>query len=105
MIDIRVAESLWSTAMMPEGVVEKWLKADGAHVSAGLAICVVRIEDALHDIVAPASGRLEIDAQANDVIEPGALLGRIAAPRRGAEGALVIDADQGASARRAARLT
>jgi hypothetical protein len=50
MTDIRVSDSLWTTAMMPEGTIEKWLVTDGARVDKGHAVCVVRVEDALHDI-------------------------------------------------------
>lgn len=77
MVDIHVADSLWTSAMAPEGLVEKWLLQEGANVAAGHAICVVRIEDALHDIVAPTSGKLTIVAKVNHLIEPGALLARI----------------------------
>ena len=43
-------------------------------ISAGERIAEVRIEDALHEIVAPASGRATIVAEVNAVIEPGSVL-------------------------------
>lgn len=77
--DITVDEALWRSSILPEGVLEDWLARDGAEVATGHAIAVVRIEDAQHDLIAPAAGRLQIFRQPNAVIEPGALLGRIVA--------------------------
>ena len=56
-MDIRVSEELWATAMAPEGLLERWRVADGAPVRRGEAIAEVRIEECLHDIVAPDDGR------------------------------------------------
>jgi pyruvate/2-oxoglutarate dehydrogenase complex dihydrolipoamide acyltransferase (E2) component len=77
MTDIRVTEALWASTMAPEGIFENWLVPDGAHISAGDASAQVRIEDALHDVLAPATGRLTTIAASNDVIEPGTVLGQI----------------------------
>lgn len=77
MTDVRVADDLWSSSMLPEGVVERWLVADGATVKSGQALVEIRIEDALHEIGAPAAGRIAIVSQANAVIEPGALLAKV----------------------------
>lgn len=74
---IRIDEALWASSMLPEGVVERWLVADGASVAAGAPVAVVRIEDALHDIVSPWSGRLRIMAARDALVEPGAILARI----------------------------
>jgi pyruvate/2-oxoglutarate dehydrogenase complex dihydrolipoamide acyltransferase (E2) component len=57
--------------------VERWFVADGVVVAPGERIAEVRIEDALHEIVAPAKGRLSIVAAANAVVEPGSLLARL----------------------------
>jgi hypothetical protein len=78
MKDIKVDETLWASSIMPEGTVERWFIADGAAVAAGDRISEVRIEDALHDITAPAGGRLTIVSGANTVVEPGSLLARLA---------------------------
>ena len=86
MQDIHVDETLWASSMLPEGVVERWLITDGTIVAAGAPIAEIRIEDALHEIIAPASGRLTIVAAANSLVEPGSLLARLAvdeAPSRG----------------------
>ena len=74
MLEIRVDEALWASSVLPEGTVVRWLVADGAMVMAGKPIVEVRIEDALHEITAPANGRLTIAAAANNVVEPGSLL-------------------------------
>lgn len=79
MADIRVDEGLWASSLMPEGLVERWFVADGVVVATGERIAEVRIEDALHDIVAPAEGRLSIVAAAHAVVEPGSLLARVTA--------------------------
>lgn len=33
-MDIKVAEDLWASSMLPEGIVERWLVDDGAVVNA-----------------------------------------------------------------------
>jgi pyruvate/2-oxoglutarate dehydrogenase complex dihydrolipoamide acyltransferase (E2) component len=77
MQEIKVDSALWATSMLPEGVVERWLVVDGAIVAAGDRMAELRIEDALHEIMAPASGRITIVAAANTVVEPGSLLGNL----------------------------
>lgn len=71
---IRVDEALWASTMLPEGIVQRWFIADQAVVAKGQRIAEVRIEDALHDIVSPASGRMTIVAAALSLVEPGTLL-------------------------------
>jgi pyruvate/2-oxoglutarate dehydrogenase complex dihydrolipoamide acyltransferase (E2) component len=78
MLEIRANEALWASSMAPEGIVENWRVADGSDVAAGDAIAAVTIEDALHEITAPRSGRLSIVAAASTMIEPGSLLARLA---------------------------
>jgi pyruvate/2-oxoglutarate dehydrogenase complex dihydrolipoamide acyltransferase (E2) component len=77
MLDMKVPDDLWATATLPEGVLERWLVPDGTIVRAGDPVATVRIEDALHEVLAPAQGRLAIAAAANAVIEPGTLLARL----------------------------
>ncbi len=74
MPDIKVDEALWASSIFPEGTVVRWLVADGAKVTASKPVAEVLVEDALHEIIAPASGRIKIVAAANAVIEPGSLL-------------------------------
>ena len=78
-------EALWRNSMLPEGILERWLVADGDTARAGHAIAHVRIEGALHDIVAPATGLLSISALS--VIEPGFLLATLAVDAAVAAGA------------------
>jgi hypothetical protein len=75
---ITADEALWRNSMLPEGILERWLVADGDITLGGHAIAQVRIEGALHDIVAPATGRLAISAPNLSVIDPGFLLGMLA---------------------------
>ena len=85
-IRINADEELWRNSMLPEGVLERWLVADGDTARAGHAIAQVRIEGALHDVVAPATGRLAISAPALAVIDPGFLLGTLAVEAAAAVG-------------------
>lgn len=74
---ISVSPDLWSTSLLPEGVLERWIFADGSPVEAGDPVAAVRIESALHEIMAPAKGKLQITCKANTVIEPGSVIGHI----------------------------
>ena len=74
MRNVNVDEALWTSSIMPEGMVVRWFVADGATVDAGNPIVELRIEDALHEISAPVTGRLHIVSGVNNVIEPGSLL-------------------------------
>ena len=71
---IKVDEALWASSMLPEGLVERWFIANGDIIKAGERIAEVRVEDALHEVVAPADGRATIVATANAVVEPGSIL-------------------------------
>ena len=77
MADIHVAEDLWSTGKLPEGIPERWFVADGALVRAGEAVAAVRIGEALHDIASPAKGRLMVLAPLNEVVDPGCIIAEV----------------------------
>ena len=77
MIEIRISEELWVSRMLPEGLVERWLVPDGAEISRGQPLIMVRIEDALHEITAPAPGRLSKLLGPQDLIEPGSIVGTL----------------------------
>ncbi len=77
-LDIKVDEALWASSMFPEGIVERWLVSDGAFAVEGAPMAELRIEGALHEIIAPAKGRLTIVAAANAVVEPGSLIAQLA---------------------------
>ena len=77
-MDIKVDEMLWASGMMPEGMVEQWFASDGAVVTLGDRLAEVRIEGQLHEIMAPAKGRLSIIVATNGMVEPGSLLAMLA---------------------------
>ena len=78
MIGITVASNLWSTSILPEGLIEKWLVQDGAFVKNGEPVVEIRIESALHELQAPSDGQIVIEALANSIVEPGTVIGRVA---------------------------
>ena len=75
--EIKVDPELWRSSILPEGLIEKWLKPDGAFVETGEPVAAIRIEDALHEIMAPASGWLCTDMRPDSVVDPGMVIGRI----------------------------
>ena len=77
MTDINAHEDLWATRLRPEGILERWLAANDSAVATGHPIALVRIEDAVHEIIAPCPGRLARIAKDGALIEPGSLLGQI----------------------------
>ena len=77
MTDISISPDFWAGVMLPEGILERWRVADGCELAAGAVIAEVRIEDALHEITAPAGGRLTKLAKLNEIVEPGSVIGRI----------------------------
>ena len=79
MIAIRVTSELWGTNILPQGILQAWLRPDGALVQAGDPIASVQIEDALHELLAPARGRLRTGSRANSIIEPGSVIGHLTA--------------------------
>ena len=84
-MDIRISEELWATAMAPEGVLERWRVMDGAPVRRGDTIAEVRIEECLHDIVAPGDGRIVRLLADGALIEPGTIIARLEVLRRSAD--------------------
>lgn len=77
MHDLKVPEGLWATSIMPEGVLERWIVADGALVKAGEPVAALRIEGALHEILATLGGRITFVVAANGVVEPGMVVAQI----------------------------
>lgn len=86
-VRISIAPGLWATSMLPEGILERWIFADGQEVDIGDPVAVVRIESALHDIMAPAKGQLHIQSKTNAVVEPGCVIGYISRNIRGSRAA------------------
>lgn len=77
MTDIIVSADLWSTGMLPEGIVEKWFVADGAVVKQGDRVAQVKIEDARHELITPAAGRLVILSAPDSIVEPDSVIGQV----------------------------
>jgi pyruvate/2-oxoglutarate dehydrogenase complex dihydrolipoamide acyltransferase (E2) component len=77
MTAIIVPANLWSTAMLPEGIVEKWFIANGAAVKAGDRVAQVKIEDARHELIAPSTGQLAILSAPNSIVEPDSIIGSV----------------------------
>lgn len=75
--EIGVPPDLWACSLLPQGVLEQWLFADGSRVEVGDPLVTIRIEDSLHELMAPAKGQLSIAVKVNGVIDPGTVLGTI----------------------------
>ena len=75
--DIQLDENLWATRMLPEGLLVRWLVADGAPVEAGVTLAELTIEGAVVAVAAPVSGRLSVMAAVKTVVEPGSIIGRL----------------------------
>lgn len=76
-MDIRISEELWATAMAPQGLLERWRVTDGAQVRRGDSIAEVRIEEYLHDIIAPDDGQIVHLASDGAFVEPGTVIARL----------------------------
>lgn len=76
-MNIQAPADLWDSLMFPEGIVERWLVADGGKVALGDDVVEVRVGQTLYKLTAPGGGRLIHESFENDVIDPGFVLGRI----------------------------
>lgn len=79
MQDIVVSPDLWSTSLLPEGLLERWRVPSGTIVGLGEAVAEVRIGEDLHEILAPEAGVLTVDRLPNTVVEPGTVIGTVRA--------------------------
>lgn len=77
MVELVVAPEFWMSRMLPEGIVERWLVADGAVVRQDEPVADLRIEGELVKLKAPAAGKLCIDTKVNSIVEPGSVVGHI----------------------------
>lgn len=77
MPDVIVKADLWSTRLLPEGVLTTWRVADGAAVAAGELIAEVAIEGQAQGVVAPADGILRQRCAEGDLIQPDEVIGEI----------------------------
>jgi pyruvate/2-oxoglutarate dehydrogenase complex dihydrolipoamide acyltransferase (E2) component len=76
-IDVKVPPEFWASSIMPEGVVEQWLRPDGSEVEAGDPVAAIRVESMLHQLPAPGAGVLRVLSRTNSVVDPGYVIGRI----------------------------
>lgn len=76
MSDITIPQDLWEDDS--PGVIASWLYASGDTVSQGEVIAEVMNEKVSFEIEAPASGTLEIAAEAESEVTLGQVIGRIA---------------------------
>jgi len=76
-VTLKVPQEFWALSALPEGYIERWLVSDGARIEVGVPVALVRIEGALHRLLAPATGKLRIDSAANSVVDPGMPVGQI----------------------------
>lgn len=74
---IEIPDELWDGA--DEAVLSRWYYNEGDLVEQGALIAEVMVEKISFEILAPASGRLNIAAPEEAVVRPGAALGRIIA--------------------------
>jgi hypothetical protein len=72
-----VDEGLWAGWMAPEGLLLAWTALNGAAVQKGARVAEVWIEGKRHEIAAPADGRLVHEAEADCVLQPGDVIGRV----------------------------
>ena len=72
-----VSENLWRSAILPEGILERWHVRDGAEVLSGAPICDLLIENTRQVMTAPGSGRVTQFVRNGEVIEPGRLIGLV----------------------------
>ncbi|OJW27943.1 MAG: dihydrolipoamide acyltransferase [Rhodospirillales bacterium 69-11] len=59
---------------MAEGTLVQWLAADGSEVTEGSALYELETEKSTQEVEAPASGRLRILKEPNQVYEVGTVL-------------------------------
>lgn len=76
-VDVKVPPEFWASSILPIGVIEKWLLADGCRVKAGEPLVNIRIESMVHRLAAPYTGILKIHWKVNDVIDPGFVIGAV----------------------------
>jgi pyruvate/2-oxoglutarate dehydrogenase complex dihydrolipoamide acyltransferase (E2) component len=59
------------------GTIVRWFSPEGGHVTEGQPLYVFEVAGAAHDVEAPATGTLRINAGLNRTYEVGTILGLI----------------------------
>lgn len=72
---VLIPDDLWEGDT--QCVITNWLAADGGQVKQGAPIVEIMVEKAQFEIAAPASGALSIEAEVDDVVSKGDLIGLI----------------------------
>jgi pyruvate/2-oxoglutarate dehydrogenase complex dihydrolipoamide acyltransferase (E2) component len=62
---------------MNEGVLARWLVADGAKIRAGEPLYELESDKSVQEVEAPASGKLRIIAAIGETYQVGTVLGEI----------------------------
>lgn len=75
MTDLVVAEGLWEGDAT--GIISAWLYRDGETVAKGVTVAEIMVEKVSYDLVAPASGRLQVLVAEEEPFAQGAVVGRI----------------------------
>jgi len=73
--EIRVPETLWEEDS--EAVITSWLASDGGVVEAGEVIAELMVQKIQYELESPASGRLKIALDVDEVVSKGDLVGHI----------------------------
>jgi pyruvate/2-oxoglutarate dehydrogenase complex dihydrolipoamide acyltransferase (E2) component len=69
MTDVIVPSGLWSEG--DEAAISAWLYADGDTVAAGAVIAEIMVEKSSYELLAPASGTLQISVAAEIPVAAG----------------------------------
>jgi pyruvate/2-oxoglutarate dehydrogenase complex dihydrolipoamide acyltransferase (E2) component len=75
-VDVVVGQDILGSET--EADVSEWLIEDGTQVTEGQALAELETSKVQVEVVAPTSGTITLVAAEGDVIEPGAVIARIA---------------------------
>jgi pyruvate/2-oxoglutarate dehydrogenase complex dihydrolipoamide acyltransferase (E2) component len=74
-MDVLIPNDLWEGDQ--EAVINIWLFDDGANVREGVVIAELMVEKTMLELLAPASGRIEILQKADALVKQGDLVATI----------------------------
>jgi len=75
MTDVPIPADLWSADDV--AAISAWLYDDGDSVQAGAVIAEIMVEKSSYELIAPATGKLQIVVPAEAVVTQGQVAGRI----------------------------
>ncbi len=73
--DVIIPKDLWEEDS--EAVITSWLASNGGSVSEGEVIAELMVEKIQHELAAPASGKLSISKDIDDVVAKGDVVATI----------------------------